>query len=131
MLQQQGMLEKSVMNGRLVRNVRYAHKEVVAVAKGMAHELYNSMMQNDITNAVWKRFCEDLHRKDHEEEFVRLAWPHLLDDARTMLARLLGMPGREHLKKEIHDVLMKDDLIRGTGGLIPVRDNMLEVNSGR
>lgn len=118
--------EVSIMNGKKVRNVRYAHEQVVEVAKGIAHALYESMMKDNETNAVWKKFCEDLERDEHEEEFVRLAWPHLLDDARATLSRLLGQPGKEHLKEQIFDVLMKDNLIRGTGGLAPVHDSIME-----
>lgn len=129
LLKQQGMLDVHTVNGKKAQNLRYAHKEVVEVAKGIAHELYNSMMQNNVTWAVWQKFCEDLARPAMEEEFVRLAWPHLLDDARTMLARLLGMPGKEHLKEQIHDVLVKDNLIRGTKGLVPVARQVLEANS--
>lgn len=121
-------LQGYMLQGKKVQSLSYAHKKVVEVAKAIAHELYDAMMSNNETYAVWQRFCEDLKKSDHEAEFVALATPHLLDDARATLAGLLGQPGKESLKEEIYDVLMKDNLIRGTGGIVPLAPAVKEAN---
>lgn len=115
-----------VVNGQKTQTLQYAHKQVVEVAKGIARELYDAMMQVNESYAVWQRLCEDIKKKDCEEEFVRLATPHLLDDARTTMAALLGQPGNDHLKEGIFDALIKDNEIRGVGGLKPVAPQLLE-----
>ena len=115
-----------IVNGKKTQNLQYAHKMVVEVAKGIAHALYEAMMKSDEVNAVWKAFCRDLRRGEHEAEFVRLATPWLLDDARANLAGILGQPGKEDLKPAIYDALIKDNSIRGTNGLVPVAQNILE-----
>ena len=115
-----------IVNGKKVQNLQYAHKLVVKTAKAIAATLYDAMMQNNEANAVWKRFCEDLRRKDHEAEFVALATPFLLDDARSTLAGILGNPLKAHLHPEIYDALCKDNEIRGTGGLVPVAPQLTE-----
>lgn len=109
-----------LIDGKKTDHVRYAHKQVVAVAKGIAHELYESMMSNNIAFATWKKFCGDLKIEEAEAEFVRFATPWLLDDARANLAALLRQPGREHLKDAIHDVLVKDNSIKGANPVRPL-----------
>lgn len=117
-----------VVDGRHSQNLRYAHKEVVKVARGIAAELYEAMMSgNNEAYASWKRLCEDLARPNMmQEEFVKLATPWLLDDARATLAALLRTSRNESLKERVYDVLMKDNLIRGTGGVVPLAPSIKE-----
>lgn len=126
-----GKSQGYIVNGRKVENLQYAHKQVVAVARGIAHELYSSMMRNDAAYKNWKTLCEDVGVAQAEATFVRLATPWLLDDARATMAKLLGQPGKEHLKEGIFDALLKDNSIRGTDGLIPVAPAVKEAFRGR
>lgn len=124
-------LPSYMVQGKRASIVKYAHEMVRDVAKGMAHELYESMMKSNEAYAVWRHFCEDVGRENAEREFVHLALPYLLDDARATLAGMLRMPQFEHLHLSIHDALIKDNLIRGTDGLIPVKKQIEEAYRGR
>lgn len=115
-----------IVNGKKTQNLRYAHEMVVACARGIAHELYEAMMKNNEAWAVWKALARDTSMELAEAEFVSLATPWLLDDARATLAAILGHPGKEHLKPAIYDALMKDNLIRGTDGLVPIAPQLKE-----
>lgn len=99
---------------------RYCHRMVKVTAMALAHEVYDRAMGDNAAWANWRQFCEDLGRQQTEEEFVALAWPHLLDTARATLAKLLGSSMDEGLKEQIHDALIKDNLIRGTADLKPL-----------
>ena len=70
------------LNSLIIRKYYTNSKLNLMKFESVNYKLKNlTMMKDNETNAVWKKFCEDLERDEHEEEFVRLTWPHLLDDA--------------------------------------------------
>lgn len=96
------------------------HALIADTAKGFAREIYDKIMWDNDAYKAWKEECPDLTKGAAEEEFVRLLWPKLLDDARAILAKMLGDPGKEHLKPAIHDALIKDATVRGDRPLKPL-----------
>ena len=89
-----------------------AHKLVVKVAREMAHELYDCVMQDDELYASWKSQCEELTPKISERLFVQLMYPKLIEAARTTLAKMLANPMLTHLHEDIYDALTKDYILR-------------------
>lgn len=81
----------------------------------MAHELYDTVMQNDFWYAYWKKQNPGLEGKALEAKFVARNLARLLPQARATLAQMLQEPGTDPLHKEqIYDALMKDStLVRG------------------
>lgn len=119
--------EPLYVNGKKANILAYGHEMVVKLARDMAHELYDTMMRKNEAWTVWKHFCQDLSKDASEAEFVACATPHLLGDARATLASMLGQPRYAHLHDSLYDALMKDNLIRGTNGLVPVKARLEEV----
>jgi len=92
----------------------HAHKLVAATAEAMAHELYDTMMQDNEWYRIWKARNPEMGAKELEEEFVRKNLSRLLPQARAVLAAMLRNPGNEGLKEEIYEALVLDaSLIRG------------------
>src|SRR5258707_606581 len=71
----------------------YAHKLIVETAVGMAHELYDTMMQDNAWWEQWKRQNPGASRKTMERRFVNKNISLLVPQARAALARCLA-PGQ-------------------------------------
>lgn len=86
-----------------------AHKLVLETATAMAHELYDTMMQDNNWYALWKSWHpEGTGAKDLEESFVKRNTPRLLAGARSVLAQMLRTSLSPELRDEIHDALLLD-----------------------
>ncbi len=90
----------------------YAHKLVASTAKEMAEELFEDVMRDDAVYAAHKRICPELTPKLQREMFVKLMVPHLLEQARATLAKMLETNIKQSLKDEIVDALLKDQTFR-------------------
>ena len=90
-----------------------AHKLIAETAVGMAHELYDLMMQDNQWWQQWQRQNPGATRKAMENRFVKRNLPLLLPQARASLAKCLqpGMaPGlSEAQKDEILEALVLDN----------------------
>lgn len=108
------------LNGQKVKNLRYCHKLVRTTAKVFAAEIYENIMHFNANYEVWQKMCPDLTKGMLQQEFVRLMWPRLIDDARATLAKMLGENIAESLKKEIYSALILDGQIRGRNSVKPL-----------
>jgi hypothetical protein len=78
----------------------------------MAGELFDEVMKN---NAKWELWCDlapELSLDKKQETFVKLAWPHLTEQARTTLTQMLNGALPEYLKEEIAQGLILDNQYR-------------------
>ena len=105
-----------------------AHKLVVKVAREMAHELYDCVMQDNELYKYWKSQCEDLTPKIAESLFVQLMYPKLIEEARATLARCLANPMLTHLHEDIYDALTKDYILRAQRMAGQAPRTLLDVN---
>lgn len=90
----------------------HCHHLLRSTARSMAKEVYEEMMRDNTTYALWKKQCPELTPHLARKKFVHLLWPHLLEQARATLARLLTTNISESLKEQISDALIKDNLLR-------------------
>lgn len=93
-------------------NGSHCHFLLKETALGMAHEVYDAIMQDNARFAQWKEQCPDLTPGLAEDKFCEALWPHLLEAARTTLAGMLAGSYPEELKQRIHDALVKDNVLR-------------------
>jgi hypothetical protein len=91
----------------------YAHKQVLHLATEMAHETYAEIMERDNElYSEWKSMCPELTPEKCEEMFVEMIVPKLLEPARAMLAKMLGMAQYKHLHESIYEALIQDNILR-------------------
>lgn len=110
--QRRQLFENGMMPRAQPRTI-YAHEQVLAVAKEMAHEVYSDLMSADNElYSDWKKQCPDLTPEKCEELFCELLIPRLLEPARATLAQMLGNAAYEHLHESIYDALCKDNILR-------------------
>lgn len=80
----------------------------------MAHELYDTMMHQDVWYRMWKFQNPGLDRAQLEERFVDKNLSIMLPQARAVLAKMLANASDPKLKEEIYEALVLDaTLIRG------------------
>lgn len=92
----------------------HAHYLVKETAEGMAHELYDHMMQDDKWYDFWKKKNPGLNSKQLEEVFVKRNLSILLPQARATLAQMLRGSEDGALKETIYEALLLDfTLVRG------------------
>ena len=98
-----------------------AHRMVAETAKGMAGELYETMMRDNVWYAVWKRQNPGASVKALESRFIAKNTRQLLPTARATLASMLADPSIPDLmKREIYDALVLDrSLIIGRPDMAP------------
>lgn len=83
-------------------------------AVAMAHELYDTMMQDDQWYKYWKFQHPDYTSKQLEEAFVERNLATILPQARAVLAKMLRTSTDDRVKEEIYEALTLDaTLIRG------------------
>lgn len=98
------------------RPTKHAHKLVHETAVAMAHELYDTMMQDDIWYGIWKQRNPGANKKKLEEVFVAKNLSGLLPQARATLAGMLRTTADETLRDQIYDALVLDaTLLKGRG----------------
>lgn len=96
------------------RPSRHAHYLVRDTAMEMAHELYDTMMHDDVWYRMWKFQNPGLDPAQLEEAFVNKNMGILLPQARAVLARMLRDTKDPKLEEEIYEALTLDaTLIRG------------------
>jgi hypothetical protein len=98
------------------RGTKMAHNMVAETAKGIAGNLYETLMGNDEYWAAWQRQNPDCSRKELERRFIEKNWFKCVGAARATLVGLLHGPLREDLKDEIIDALSKDASLPGRSG---------------
>jgi hypothetical protein len=100
------------------KNSAHCHKLIASVAQAAAHELYDSLMMDQLLYEVWKKRFPELGSKQLEEEFVKMYWGKCIPFARATLAHLLGKPIDEAQKESIMEALLLDkSLMRGRARL--------------
>lgn len=92
---------------------KMAHKMVAETAKGIAGNLYETLMGQDEYWKAWQKQNPDCSRKELERRFIEKNWAKCLDSARATLVGLLRGPLPDHLKEEIIDALCKDASLPG------------------
>ncbi len=102
------------MSSKDKRNAAACHKMVRDVAVGMAHETYDSFMENNVYYESWKASNPGLERREFELVWVNQNWARFVPAARATLAAMLAQPLDESLKESISEALILDaTLIRG------------------
>lgn len=92
----------------------HAHVLIKETAEAMAHELYDTVMQNDFWYRYWKELHPEMDAKQLEEEFVKHNTGKLLPDARAALAKILAVSNDEAMKETIYEALLLDNtLLKG------------------
>lgn len=92
----------------------HAHFLVKETAVAMAHELYDTMMQDNEWYRVWKLQNPGCNAKKLEKRFVDKNLARLLPQARATLAGMLRTTGDEAIQEQIYEALVLDGtLIRG------------------
>ena len=87
------------------------HKLVAETAKAMAAELFEHAMQNNARFRAWREVC-DAPTEAIRKRYVQMAYPKLIEQARATLAKLLTTNMDESLKRQIHDALIADNMLR-------------------
>ena len=96
------------------RNSAACHKMVREVAISMAHETYDSFMQNNVYYENWRKENPGLERKAYELVWVNRNWSRFIPAARATMGAMLAQPLDEGLKEQISEALILDaTLIRG------------------
>lgn len=92
----------------------HAHKLVKETAVAMAHELYDTLMQDDRWYQVWKRKTPHMTAKQREQAFIDRNLGRLLPQARATLAQMLRSTADVELQNTIYEALLLDaTLVRG------------------
>lgn len=110
------MTKRSELLGGISQNrpSSHAHRLVHETAVAMAHELYDTMMQDNAWYRIWKQSNPGLDKKALELRFVEKNLSRLLPQARATLAGMLRTTQDENMKEEIYEALVLDaTLIRG------------------
>lgn len=90
----------------------YAHRTIRDTAVAMAHELYDTMMTDNVWHKAWKSANPDAGAKALESRFVNKNLPRLLPFARATLGQMLGNPTTpEVLKNQIYEALLGDNIL--------------------
>lgn len=102
------------MSKSMRKKISHCHKLVAETAQAMAHELYDTMMQDNVWYDCWKEKNPGATGKAMEARFVNANWGKLVENARATLAQMLAGGLDESLKEEIMEALCLDHtLIRG------------------
>jgi hypothetical protein len=96
------------------RPTKHVHKLVHETAVAMAHELYDTMMQDDLWYRLWKKKNPEADSQELEELFVERNLAKMIPQARATLTKMMTNTSDEALKEVIYNALVLDNtLIRG------------------
>ena len=87
----------------------HCHFLIKETAEGFASALFEEVMQDNDRFKAWQMLCPGKATEEIRKEYVRVAWPKLLEQARATLAKMLHGPYDECLKKQIHQALILDN----------------------
>lgn len=110
------MTKMIIDDGSTARPSSHAHKLVRETAVAMAHELYDTMMQDNQWYTTWKSANPDLVERPRQLEarFVAKNLARLLPQARATLAKMLTQTSDAALRDSIYEALCLDSsLLRG------------------
>lgn len=103
-----------------------AHRLVLDTAIAMAHEMYDTLMVDDVWYGVWKKRNPGAGAKALETRFVNKVLPQILPQARATLASMLNKPNITQVQKDqIYEALLADNILTH-GRLRPI--NKPELN---
>jgi len=85
------------------------HTLVLKTAEGLAGELYEIVMKDDLVRSSWKAKHPGRSEKALIAAFVREWTPRLLSHARSTLAGMLALPYDQAMKDEIYEALLADN----------------------
>jgi len=92
----------------------HAHKLVYETARALAHELYDTLMQDQKYYLAWKAQNPSATSKELESRFVDRNVAKCLPTARATLAMMLRGPEDTPLKQQVFEALCLDaSLVRG------------------
>lgn len=94
---------------------KHAHKLIAKTAREMAEAVYEGYMHDNRIYAHWKRVCPELTPRLARKKFVELLYPQMIEEARQILAQMLGSTSSsvtEHMKREIAEALILDNELR-------------------
>ncbi len=103
-------------------NSAHCHKLIAEVAKAAAHELFDTMMMDQVLWDLWWKRFPGMNSKALEDRFVEMYWGRCIPFARATLATLLTRPIDDGQKESIMEALALDaTLMRGraTSGPVP------------
>lgn len=102
------------MSNRDKRNAAACHTMVRDTAVALAHECYDSFMQNNVYYESWQASNPGLRRDEYEKVWVNENWARFIPAARANLAAVLKQPLEQGLKDTIAEALILDaTLVRG------------------
>jgi hypothetical protein len=99
----------------------HAHRVIRDMAVDMAHQLYDTMMQDNEWYALWKRLHPRIADQPRQLEaaFVRRNLARMLPQARAMVAGALAKTTDAELANSLYEALTLDaTLTRGRPGAI-------------
>lgn len=91
---------------------RYCHEMVKETAQEMAGAAFEVLASDNTRWAKMKTMCPELSAADTQKVFVGKLWPHLIEQARTTLAKMLTGPLPDLVKDQIHEALVLDNELR-------------------
>lgn len=92
---------------------RSCHKMVADTAKAMAAEAISKMLNDNEAYGAARVKWPDFSKEEIEATLLQETWPHLVEQARATLARLLATPLDELLKEQISSALILDNTLAG------------------
>ncbi len=94
---------------------KIVHHLIADTAKAMAQELYEELAHDNV-------FYQN---NPDQTKFVDMMYPLLLEQARAMLATMLGEGYPEHLKPTIMDALTKDNTLPRGRNISPAKRQLI------
>jgi hypothetical protein len=88
--------------------ISHCHEMIAETAKALAHEVYDALMQDQVSWKAWRGQNPGLGRKALEARFVAKYWGQSIPAARATLAAMLTGSLPDHLKDQIKDALILD-----------------------
>ena len=92
---------------------KHCHKMVADTAQAMAAAAVEKMLSDDAIFAQAKAKHPELTLAGLEATLRNDTWPHLIEQARATLAKLLTAGIDESLKEQIANALILDNTLRG------------------
>ena len=92
---------------------KQCHVMVRETARAIAAAAYELAMKDDRFYRLWKAANPDLEGEALQRKYVQVMWGDFIDEARHTLASMLQQNScSEHLKMQIADALIKDNMLR-------------------
>lgn len=102
------VINANLATGRSGRPSNCIHPVILETATAMAHELYDTMMQDNEWYKSWKHANPGASAKALESRFVKRNLDRLVPQARATLASMLPTISDESLRQTIYDALLLD-----------------------